>query len=106
MAMHASGRRDFARDRKEAARLCDGQLSPISTVASIPEKTAGAAAHTSRRLAVDNQVEPAIIAGYKLQSRKALFGYRRPVQRAQIISATGDYTRGCMGGTGSRFSCE
>jgi len=37
------------------------------------QKTAGAAVHTSRRLAVDNRMEPAIIAGYKLQSRKALY---------------------------------
>jgi hypothetical protein len=76
----------------DAMRFMQLCLRPPAALAA--EKTAGASAHTSRRLAVDNQVEPAIIAGHKLQSRKALFGYRRPVQRAQTISATGDGTRG------------
>ena len=47
------------------------------------EKTAGVAAQTARRLAVDNQAEPAIIADDKLQSRKALSGTENLCPRAQ-----------------------
>src|SRR5436190_17036010 len=54
--------------------MCHGLLSPTSMALSIPGKTAGSAVQASRLLAVDNQEEPAIIANYKLQSSKVLFG--------------------------------
>jgi hypothetical protein len=47
------------------------------------QKPAGVAAQIARRLAVDNQAEPAIIADDKLQSRQALSGTEALCPRAQ-----------------------